>query len=120
MCSADQLPPASAPPQVVFQDNPSRESLDLAALVEFPNLVMDTQKVDFGSSLVDTQQRQQLLMTNPGLVPVDFTWSWARQAPEEGETEANCLQPLLWQGSHSHAHACCCPVCMKPVAAYMS
>jgi hypothetical protein len=97
----------------VFQDNPTRESLDLTALVEFPNLVMDAQRVDFGSSLVDTQQRRTLLMTNPGLVPVDFTWTWARQALEEGEPDPTCLQTLLWQNSFSYPHACCHPACIN-------
>ena len=87
------MPDAPAAPQVVYQGNPQKEWLDLSALVEFPNLQLESTKVDFGAALVDTQQRRAVALTNPGLAHVEYSWSWAQAEPEEGEPPAACRPP---------------------------
>lgn len=74
---------------MVYQDNPQRDSLDLSAVVEFPNLQLAATSVEFGSVLVDTADRRQLLLTNPGQVPVSYSWSWALQEAAGGQEGAH-------------------------------
>jgi hypothetical protein len=64
---------------VTYADNPRRTSVDLLGVIEFPNLALATQAVDFGCCLMDTMQRTTVQLTNPGKVAVDYCWAWTKQ-----------------------------------------
>jgi hydrocephalus-inducing protein len=68
---------------ISYPDNPQKDWLDLSGVIEFPNLVFDTQAVDFGCVLMDSMKRMAVQVTNPGTRPVRFSWSWLKQAAPE-------------------------------------
>ena len=42
---------------MVYTDNPQKDSVDLLATLDFPNLQFETSSVEFGSVLMDTTKR---------------------------------------------------------------
>lgn len=82
---------------ISYPDNPQKDFLDLTGCIEFPNLVFETQAVDFGCVLMDSMKRMAVQVTNPGTRPVDFSWSWVKQAAGSnsqegsGEVEHSCV-----------------------------
>jgi hydrocephalus-inducing protein len=74
---------------ISYPDNPQKDWLDLTGLMEFPNVVFDTQSIDFGCVLMDSMKRMAIHITNPGTRPVSYSWSWVTQAFEEDAGEGS-------------------------------
>lgn len=78
---------------ISYPDNPQKDWLDLTGIIEFPNLVFDTQSIDFGCVLMDSMKRMAVQVTNPGTRPVRFSWSWLKQAaPEAQDIAGGCTE----------------------------
>lgn len=58
----------------MHKDHPQRDTLELVSDIHYPNLVFETQEVDFGAVLNDTERRVIVEATNPSTVPVRFQW----------------------------------------------
>lgn len=81
-------------------ENAQKDWLELAGVMEFPNLVFDAGAVNFGCVLVDSMQRVSVGVRNPGRVPVSYSWSWLRQdGADQGEA-------LRWLSACSMLGAC--------------
>jgi hypothetical protein len=87
---------------ISYPDNPQKDWLDLTGIIEFPNLVFDTQNIDFGCVLMDSMKRTTVQVTNPGTRPVCFSWSWLKQAPPEAQDAAGGFEahPRVFQSFH--------------------
>eukprot|EP00232_Nephroselmis_pyriformis_P008175 CAMPEP_0182895474 /NCGR_PEP_ID=MMETSP0034_2-20130328/25702_1 /TAXON_ID=156128 /ORGANISM="Nephroselmis pyriformis, Strain CCMP717" /LENGTH=2117 /DNA_ID=CAMNT_0025029307 /DNA_START=132 /DNA_END=6482 /DNA_ORIENTATION=- len=59
---------------VTYSDNPQKDSIDLAGEINFPNVELDTMRMDFGCVLNDTTQRKHLKITNVSKVPAEYKW----------------------------------------------
>ena len=109
--------------QITYADNPQRTSVDLLGVIEFPNLILATQSVDFGCCLTDTMQRTTVQLTNPGLVPVEYCWVWSKQDGGK-HWQAHCLLldlawtcwtwhgMLQWPGWSDHYQLSVGPLCI--------
>lgn len=69
--------------QVAYTDNPQRDSVDMHADIDFPNLVFETTNIDFGSVLLDTTRRVPVRVTNTSNVDVVYTWAWDKTSVQE-------------------------------------
>lgn len=61
---------------IVYEDHPQRDSIDLHAAIDFPNLVIDSDIVDFGAVMNNTEQRRILSIRNVGKIEADFHWKF--------------------------------------------
>jgi hydrocephalus-inducing protein len=78
-------------PQVVYTDNPQRDSVDLLGIMDYPNLALSTNSVEFGSCLSDTARRVPITITNTSAVDVVYSWAWDRDSMRE---DANSIASL--------------------------
>ncbi|KXZ49496.1 hypothetical protein GPECTOR_21g722 [Gonium pectorale] len=69
--------------QVVYADNPQRDSVDLHGDIEYPNLAFDTTTIEFGSVLLDTTRRIPVRVVNSSNVDVVYTWAWDQASVHE-------------------------------------
>jgi hydrocephalus-inducing protein len=77
--------------QVVYADNPQRDSVDLLGIMDYPNLALSTTSVEFGSCLSDTARRVPITITNTSAVDVVYSWAWDRDSMRE---DANSIASL--------------------------
>ncbi|XP_029465095.1 hydrocephalus-inducing protein homolog [Rhinatrema bivittatum] len=61
---------------IQYIDHPQKEFVILYGEVHFPNLCFQTNKVDFGCILNDTEVIQYIQMTNCSPLPVKYNWSF--------------------------------------------
>lgn len=59
---------------VTYKDHPQKDSVDLVGDVTFPNLHLDTETVDFGCVLNETQRKAYLTVGNRGTVDTVYSW----------------------------------------------
>ncbi|KAG2489301.1 hypothetical protein HYH03_012133 [Edaphochlamys debaryana] len=69
--------------QIVYSDNPQRDSVDLYGDIDFPNLAFETTNIDFGSVLLDTTRRVPVRVVNSSNVDVVYTWAWDKASVQE-------------------------------------
>ncbi|GFH15841.1 rhodanese domain-containing protein [Haematococcus lacustris] len=69
--------------QVVYSDNPQRDSVDLHGIMEYPNLALSATTVEFGSCLSDTTRRIPLTIVNTSQVDVVYSWAWDKDSLRE-------------------------------------
>lgn len=77
---------------ISYSDNPQKDWLDLAGVIEFPNVTFDTSSIDFGCVLMDSMKRLSIQLSNPGTRSIQYNWSWVKQtlpSSGEGAGEAN-------------------------------
>lgn len=79
---------------ISYPDNPQKDYLELAGIINFPNLAFDTKTVDFGCVLMDSMRRISVGVMNPSSVPVEYSWSWISQDRPVGEA-GRCLGTAL-------------------------
>ncbi len=84
--------------RVEYSDNPQRDSVDLVARLDFPNLAFETTKVEFGSVLSDTTRRIPVKITNSSNVDVVYKWMWEADSFKE---DANSLASFSQQSKGS-------------------
>lgn len=74
---------------ISYLEAPQKDSLDLVAEVNYPNLQLDTTTVDFSSVLIDTVRRRHVTIKNVSKVPCRFQWSFLdiRDATDGAEAE---------------------------------
>lgn len=76
---------------ISYPDIPHKDWLDVTGVIEFPNLVLDANAIDFGCVLMDSMKRVAVQLHNPGTRPVNYSWSWLRQALCDGPGEQSYL-----------------------------
>lgn len=68
---------------VSYKEHPHTDIVGLKGCVRFPNLIFEAQEVDFGCILNDTEIIRSLAATNPGPLPIKFSWSFVEFVDEE-------------------------------------
>eukprot|EP00667_Euglena_gracilis_P000008 EG_transcript_8 len=69
---------------VTYKDHPQKDSVDLVGDVTFPNLHLDTETVDFGCVLNETQRKAYLTVGNRGTVDAVYSWMFDDEPPVVG------------------------------------
>lgn len=82
---------------ISYSDNPQKDSLELVGSIEFPNLQLEAQQLDFGCVLMDTTRRLSLGLTNPRKAHVNYSWAWLKQEFSDPGTLPQAVL-LLWCG----------------------
>eukprot|EP01105_Mastigella_eilhardi_P014617 TRINITY_DN3328_c0_g1_i10.p1 TRINITY_DN3328_c0_g1~~TRINITY_DN3328_c0_g1_i10.p1 ORF type:complete len:4822 (+),score=1153.45 TRINITY_DN3328_c0_g1_i10:606-14468(+) len=59
---------------VNYKDHPRTDEVTIAAQVHHPNLKFDTQTVNFGCTLNETDKRLYVTVNNPSKMAVDYSW----------------------------------------------
>ena len=62
--------------QIIHQDHPQKDNIELIGEVCFPNLRIETTKVDFGCILNDTTKKGYVKMTNSSILDVIYEWNF--------------------------------------------
>ncbi|XP_039931074.1 hydrocephalus-inducing protein-like isoform X2 [Hirundo rustica] len=62
--------------RVRIMEHPHKEQITVRGEVYFPNLHLETQAVDFGCIISDTEQELYMEMTNCSPLPVQYYWSF--------------------------------------------
>jgi adenylate kinase family enzyme len=60
--------------QITYKDHPQKDTIDLNADINYPNLDISTNVVDFSSILSNTEKRRNVDITNNGTVDVNYVW----------------------------------------------
>ncbi|KAF5830389.1 hypothetical protein DUNSADRAFT_14652 [Dunaliella salina] len=77
--------------QITYSDNPQRDAVDLLGQSDFPNLILESTEVDFGSCLSDTTRRVPVRISNEGAVDVVYSWAWD---PHSFKEDANSITSM--------------------------
>lgn len=57
-------------------EHPHKDTIDLVGSVNFPNIVLDTSMINFGSILNDTTKKMVLTMKNVSEMALDYEWTF--------------------------------------------
>ena len=60
--------------EAVFAGTQQRDSIDLSASINYPNVTLSCQALDFGNVLHDTKVSRTVTIANTSQVPVSYTW----------------------------------------------
>jgi adenylate kinase family enzyme len=72
---------------ICYKDHPQKDNLDLVASINFPNIDLPSNGVDFGTVMNETEKYKELILTNSGLV--DATYNWILHLQEEDKSDDN-------------------------------
>ena len=81
--------------QIIHQDHPQKDNIELIGEVCFPNLKMETSIVDFGCILNDTTKKVYMKMTNCSILDVVYDWNFVEEVimgDESADTGDNINQ----------------------------
>ena len=73
---------------VAFANHGQRDSVTLVGELQFPNLQLEVNALEFGCILNDTEQRKVLTLTNTSRVPAVYTWVFEEET-EQGTSRAS-------------------------------
>lgn len=59
---------------VSFAGNPHTDALDLHGSINYPNVMVSSACISFGSTLKDTHKSETITVTNTSAVPVKYFW----------------------------------------------
>ena len=74
---------------VSYMEHPHVDRIGLKGCVRFPNLIFEAHEVDFGCILNDTEIIRSLNATNPGPLPIKFSWSFVEFVDEEEDLDSS-------------------------------
>lgn len=77
---------------ISYKDHAQRDSYDLVADIQYPNLSFDQTALDFGCVLNDTEKRIMVTATNTSTVPVSYNWVFVEEGM--GRPPADPLSPM--------------------------
>eukprot|EP00397_Hematodinium_sp_SG-2012_P000030 GEMP01000030.1.p1 GENE.GEMP01000030.1~~GEMP01000030.1.p1 ORF type:complete len:4608 (+),score=1069.56 GEMP01000030.1:10-13833(+) len=80
--------------QLVYEDHPQKDQIDLLGDVAFPNMELDMNYLDFGSVLNLTSNKMNITMSNPNALPVDFQWIFIEPDDDKPEEDEELRQHL--------------------------
>lgn len=83
--------------QISYADCPHKDQIDLVGEINFPNLKLQAETLDFGCVLTDTIERRYFTITNVSSVPAAYEWALAAQYEEE-QRERKSGPPLAPPG----------------------
>ena len=83
--------------QIIHQDHPQKDNIELIGEVCFPNLKMETTSVDFGCILNDTTKKVYMKMTNCSILDVIYNWNFVEevQIGEESQAKGEIINQLF-------------------------
>ena len=95
--------------QVTYSDNPQKDGVDLVADMQFPNLRLETQSVEFGSVLTDTTKWCSVTATNTSNAVVEYSWVFIKEEVDLGACACTCAcvcccwqaRPQAWAPDHT-------------------
>jgi hydrocephalus-inducing protein len=84
---------------LTYKEHPQKDAIDLFGAINFPNISLDSNKVDFGAVLNGSEKRQSLVMTNSSKIDADFSWSFVVAGQEELERISSLFDVLPFRGT---------------------
>eukprot|EP00435_Cladocopium_sp_Y103_P009743 s813_g2.t1 len=78
---------------IQYDEHPAVNMVDLVGKVVWPNIELDTHKIDFGTVLNDTSKKMEVRMTNPTVLSVAYRWCFALPNREKAEESSNPRTP---------------------------
>lgn len=60
-------------------DHPHKDIIDLVGIVNFPNLSLDTNIINFGSILNDTTKKMVMTMKNVSEMSLSYEWTFVTE-----------------------------------------
>jgi Flagellar-associated PapD-like len=86
--------------QIIHQDHPQKDTIELIGEVCFPNLKMETTNIDFSCILNDTTKKVYMKMTNCSILEVIYNWNFVQEIimgeePTENSENINQLFDIL-------------------------
>ena len=73
----------------VYANHPRRDAFPLVGNINFPNISMEYEKIDFGCILNDTTRSVMVRVTNTSVLPAKCAWSFVSDEDEESKRPAN-------------------------------
>jgi hydrocephalus-inducing protein len=78
-----------------YVNHPQKDSVELAAELNYPNLKFDAESIDFGCILTDTESRKYLIVTNTSSVVARYEWVFEQErGVNDGNGTPRPLTPL--------------------------
>jgi hydrocephalus-inducing protein len=68
---------------IKHQKHPKNENFPVTAEFCYPNLVLDTDKINFGAVMNDTIKKCSLVMKNISVMPVEYCWYFTDGSPRD-------------------------------------
>lgn len=65
--------------QIIHQDHPQKDNIELIGEVCFPNVKLEATVVDFGCILNDTTKKIYMKMTNNSILDVNYDWAFVEE-----------------------------------------
>ena len=74
-------------------DHPHRDQIDLVGSLNFPNITLDTNLINFGSILNDTTKKMILFMRNVSEMRIDYEWTFVQEEfmQPPGTSQSNAI-----------------------------
>ena len=64
---------------ITHLEHPHKDIIDLIGSLNFPNITMDTNIINFGSILNDTTKKMVLTMKNVSEMKLDYEWTFVQE-----------------------------------------
>lgn len=65
--------------QISHYEHPHKDLIDLVGQVHFPNLLMETNLINFGSILNDTTKKMVMTMKNQSEMALNYEWTFVSE-----------------------------------------
>eukprot|EP00930_Biecheleria_cincta_P015308 TRINITY_DN12810_c0_g1_i1.p1 TRINITY_DN12810_c0_g1~~TRINITY_DN12810_c0_g1_i1.p1 ORF type:complete len:5041 (+),score=1000.88 TRINITY_DN12810_c0_g1_i1:126-15248(+) len=78
---------------IQYDDHPATNTVELIGKVVWPNLELDTNKLDFGTVLNNTSRKLEVKMTNPTVLSVAYRWAFSLPGSRQGDEASNPRTP---------------------------
>lgn len=78
---------------LIYEDHPQKDYVNLVGELVFPNIVLSTDSLDFGSVLNETTKELTVTISNPNPLPVNYEWILCEE--EEMSPELELQEPSL-------------------------
>ena len=75
---------------VVYRSHPTREKVKINAFIAFPNLLFESQDINFGCFLNETSKRINVRVTNTSSIPASYEWVFSLPSEQSGEQSNSC------------------------------
>lgn len=78
---------------ITYSDHPNKSAIDLLGTVVFPNLVLSSTAIDFGTVVADAEKSKTITLENRGKLSAVFSWIF--EIPENGDLATSQIFDIL-------------------------
>jgi hypothetical protein len=78
-----------------YRGHPRRDTVRLVADIQFPNVALERQRIDFGCVLNDTAVSQVVRLTNTSKLPAEISWTFLEDAEVAAKAAAAARVPFV-------------------------